>query len=107
MTDTTETIVLDQPAQISGWFYLSAVSQLTTEIRTKTNYYGKVSAYSGIRGKIIPAEMLPPRATRVNKIMALTMLCWDQPGGPVIDAAREVLATVEREEGVAFVLDEA
>lgn len=99
--------MLDTPAQINGWYYMSAVSQLTLEIRTGHNYYGKTSAYTGIRGRIIPADMIPARATRTNKIMALTLLCYGQDSGPVIDGARKVLAEVEATEGIAFTLSEA
>lgn len=98
--------VLDQPAQITSWVYLSAVSQLSQEISTRTNYYGKRSVYSGIRGRIIPAEMLPARATRTNKVLALTMLVYGQAGSAVIDRAREVLADVAAVEGIAFVIAE-
>lgn len=100
-------VVLDTPAQISGWVYMSAISQITLEIKTGTNFYGKVSAYKGVRGRIIPAEMLPARATRLNKIMALTMLVWGQPSGPVVDSARDLLGKIAAEEGIVFVLTEA
>lgn len=93
-------IVLDTPAQMSGWVYMSAVSQLSSEISTRTNWYGKRSVYSGIRGRIIPADMIGARATRENKILALTMLCWEQEPSPVIDRARAVLAEVTATEGI-------
>lgn len=98
-------IVLDQPEQINGWVYMSAVSQLALEIRTRTNYYGKRSVYSGIRGRIVPAEMLPARATRQNKILALTLLCHGHAPSPVFNLAREVLAEVAAVEGIAYIIE--
>lgn len=101
------TVSLDTPAQIGAWQYLSAVSLLALEIKTKTNYYGKTSVYTGIRRNtsIVPAEsqeMFPVRATRANKVLLLTALCYGQPSGPVVDSARDTLAVVARDEGIAF-----
>ena len=105
-TDTAAAVVLDTPAQISGWYYLSAVSQLSLEIRSGRNFYnnGKRSVYGALRGRIIPADMLHPAATRANKVLALAMLCYDQPAGPVIDAARALLDEVADTEGLVVTI---
>jgi hypothetical protein len=105
VTVQSEATVLDTPAQIGGWYYMSAVSQLTSEIRTKTNYYSKGSVYHGILNNIVKGAIpLPARATRQAKVMMLTALCYDQAPSPVINSARACLAQVAREEGIEFII---
>lgn len=82
--------VLDQPGQINAWYVLSAISQLSSEISTGQNWYGRTSVYAGIRRNLI--DGLPPRATLQNKCLALATLIQNspQPEGPVTTRAREV-----------------
>lgn len=91
--------VLDQPQQITAWVFLSRVSQLSLELKTGLNTSSRGSVYGAIRGRIIPADMLPPRATKRNKALALAMLLHEQPSSPVIDLARETLSEVLNENG--------
>ena len=105
MTETTQdaAVILDTPAQINGWQYLSAVSQLTSEIETGRNWYGKTSTLTAlVRRGIFP----PQRATRTNKMLALAMLIHDVPGGPVVDHARKALAKACAEDGVIITMTE-
>lgn len=82
------TIILDTPAQIQGWYFLSAVSQLAFELKSGHNWYGKTSVLKGIQARgWAPAG----RATRRAKILALAHLLDEQPAGPVIDLARTTL----------------
>jgi len=98
MTDGSFT--LDTPAQISNWHFLSAVSQLTFELETGKNWYGKTSVYKGIRNLFIPG--LPPRATVQNKLVAMGMMLEAAEGddGEVFDKARTVLAAKLEELGL-------
>ena len=94
------TVVIDTPAGISNWYFLSAVSQLTLELQTGRNYYGKTSVYKGIRLNFIPG--LPARATKRNKVLALGCLLnssSDQTG-PLFEKGREVLASTLEEMGL-------
>lgn len=91
--------VLDQPAQINAWVFLSRVSQLALELKTGLNTSSRGSVYKVIRGQIIPEDMLPARATKQNKALALAMLLHDQDSSPTIDLARTTLAEVLAEEG--------
>lgn len=86
--------------QISNWYFLSAVSQLTLELETGHNYYGKVSVYKGIRARFIPA--LPARATVQNKLIAMATLleAVDGEPGEVFEHARKVLAAKLAELGL-------
>lgn len=84
--------VLDQPAQISNWYFLSAISQLSLEIKTGRNFYGKVSVYKPLRERYMPG--FPARATVQNKLLMLATLLEAAPDedGPVFTSARATLA---------------
>lgn len=96
------TVSLETPEQISYWYFASAVSQLTYELKTGHNYYGKTSVYKGIRMNMIPG--LPARATVRNKLLALATLLDavgdGQADGPVFVSARQVLAAKLEELGL-------
>lgn len=92
---------IDTPAGISHWYFMSAVSQLGLELKTGLNYYGKTSVYKGIRQNMMPD--LPPRATVVNKCVALATLLHEQPASPVIDLARKTLDEKCAELGIAII----
>lgn len=94
--------VLDNPPAISMWYVLSAVSQLTFELKTGRNYYGKTSVYTGIRRNMIAD--LPARATVPNKLIALNCILTNCPDetGEVWDEARTVLAAKLEELGLEF-----
>lgn len=97
---TDDATVLDQPAQISNWYFLSAVSQLTLELETGRNYYGKTSVYKGIRMRFIPG--LPERATVRNKLVAMGCLLDAVEGedSEVFAKARTVLQVKLNELGL-------
>lgn len=85
--------IIDTPEGISNWRFMSAVSQLSLELSTGTNFYGsRGSVYGPIRRDYIPG--LPERATKRNKLIALATLLEGQPAGPVVDRARATLAEV-------------
>jgi hypothetical protein len=88
------TVSLDKPEQIGAWRVLSAISQLTSEISTGHNWYGRTSVYVGVRMNFI--DGLPPRATLQNKCLALYTFLSNLPqeilDGPVCTRAAKVLA---------------
>lgn len=96
---------IDTPAGISNWRLMSAISQLSLELSTGTNFYGKVSVYKAIRRDYI--EGLPERATFNNKCLALRTFLDNLDevtlAGPVCTRAQEVLTRVMAEKGLAFV----
>jgi len=94
----SETTVLDTPEGINTWFYLSAVSQLGLEIKTGRNYYGRTSVLKGIQARGMTS--VTGNATKINKMLALAELLWEQPSSPVIDLARETLQAACDEMGI-------
>lgn len=88
------TVSLDKPAQIGMWRVLSAISQLTSELSTGHNWYGKTSVYKGIRLNFI--DGLPERATKQNKCLALATFLENlddaTKAGPVCTHAAQVLS---------------
>lgn len=94
--------VLDQPAQISAWYYMSAVSQLALEIKTGQNYYGsRGSVLKGIQARGLTS--VTGNATRRNKLLALAELLHEQPSSPVVDLARKTLAEALEKDGLVIV----
>jgi hypothetical protein len=98
------TVSLDKPEQINAWYVLSAVSQLSSEISTGHNWYGRTSVYTGIRANLI--EGLPARATKRNKILALATMLENLPAdvlaGPVCTRAAKVLSDALAAEGLVI-----
>lgn len=97
------TTVIDTPAGIANWYYLSAVSQLTLELRTGRNYYGRTSVLTALVNR---GWFEPQRATKRNKLIALATLidnAGDEATGPVFDRAIETVANVSKEMGVILV----
>jgi hypothetical protein len=92
--------VIDTPEGISAWYFLSAVSQLSLEIKTGRNYYGKTSVLKGIQAR--GWTSVTGRATKVNKMVALTELLHEQPASPVVNLARETLAAACAEMGITI-----
>lgn len=94
--------IIDTPEGIATWRYLSAVSQLSLEISTGMNYYGKTSVLTALCNQgVFPAM----RATKKNKLIALATLV-DNMGdddGPVVTRAREVIAQGCDELGIELV----
>lgn len=62
---------------IAFWQFASAVSQLTLEVETGNNYYGKTSVYTGLRRNYMPG--FPARATLRNKLLMLGCLLQQVP----------------------------
>lgn len=70
MSDAT---ILDKPEQISAWYFASAISQLTLELKTGLNFYGhKGSVLKGIQQR--GWTSVEGRATRKAKVLALSEL---------------------------------
>lgn len=101
------TVLTQENGGIRAWFVLSAISQLSLEISTGRNYYGKRSVYSGLAQHGLLAEGAPTRATKRNKMLALAnilTMCEDNDlsTGEVGLRAKQVLATACDEEGVVI-----
>ena len=96
--------IIDTPQGISNWRLMSAISQLSLELTTGQNFYGKVSVYKAIRRDYI--EGLPERATLQNKCLAMRTFLDNLPddvkAGPVCTRAAESLAKVMAEKGWQF-----
>jgi hypothetical protein len=56
---------------ITAWYVLSAISQLSLELKTGQNFYGKRSVYSGLAQHGLLAPERGTRATKRNKMLAL------------------------------------
>lgn len=95
---------IDTPQGIANWRLMSAISQLSLELSTGTNFYGKVSVYKAIRRDYI--DGLPERATFANRCLALRTFLDNLPqevlDGPVCTRAAETLTRVMAEKGMAF-----
>lgn len=88
---------------IDFWRFASAVSQLSFELDTGRNWYGKTSVYKGIRLNFIPG--LPARATVRNKLVALGCMLDAVPAdkradGGTFNKAEKVLAAKLEELGL-------
>jgi hypothetical protein len=101
------TVLTRENGGIQAWFVLSAISQLSLEISTGRNFYGKRSVYGGLAQHGLLAEGRPARATKRNKMLALADILdmCDENGlatGAVGRTARETLATACAEMGVVI-----
>lgn len=102
----SDAIVLDTPAQISAWQFMSAISQLTLELKTGLNFYGhRGSVLKGIQAR--GWTSVEGRATKRNKLLALselldTAIRVDLHDGPVCQSAEEFLAETLAEMGVTI-----
>jgi hypothetical protein len=101
------TVLTQENGGISAWFVLSAISQLSLEIKTGRNFYGKRSVYSGLAQRGLLAPGSPTRATKRNKMLALANLltmCEDNglATGEVGVSARKTLDAACIEEGVVI-----
>lgn len=92
---------------IRVWTILSAISQLSLELKTGHNFYGKRSVYSGLAQHGLLAAERGTRATKRNKMLALAdiLTMCEENGldvGEVGTSARETLAKACIEEGVVI-----
>jgi hypothetical protein len=101
------TVLTQENGGIRAWFVLSAISQLSLEISTGRNFYGKRSVYSGLAQHGLLAEGSPTRATKRNKMLALAnilTMCKDN-GLDTGEVGKTAQATLDKaciEEGVVI-----
>lgn len=86
--------VLDTPAQISAWQFVSGISQLSLEVKTGTNFYGsRGSVLKGLQAR--GWTSVTGRATKKAKVLALAELIATARDngldGPVTDLAQKTL----------------
>lgn len=67
----SETTLTRENGGIQAWYVLSAISQLSLEISTGRNFYGKRSVYSGLAQHGLLAPERGKTATKRNKMLAL------------------------------------
>lgn len=97
----SDTIIIDQPEQLSYLQFVSVIQGLGLELQTGMRY-GRVSALKVAQAK--GWTSVTGNATRKNLTVCLAELLHEQPSSPVMDHGREILQEVLDAEGWAITL---